>query len=98
MIKLTRNPLRWVLALVLVPVMPFLVLLVANFGKDCGEKVSTMMMPVLLENPWMLLPLAGFGPALFFGFLVHLFFTPSCANKNSKDAEAVQALGLSNQP
>lgn len=36
MIKLVRNPLRWVLAIVLATIAPSLVLLVANTGKMQG--------------------------------------------------------------
>lgn len=59
MIKFSRNPLRWILALILAPITPLLVLLVANTGKNAGTYAGILMMPVLQEHPWVL-ALMGF--------------------------------------
>jgi hypothetical protein len=47
MIKLSRNPLRWMLAVLLAAIAPILVLWVANAGKNLGGYASSLMMPVI---------------------------------------------------
>lgn len=82
MVKLSRNPVRWILALVLLPVVPFLVLLVANLGRVTAEKTWELAMPVLLDNPWMLIVMGALGPSLMIGFFAHLLFSSTCSKKH----------------
>ena len=82
MIKLSRNPLRWMLTLALMPLMPYLVLLVANFGSESAEKTWSLAMPGLMENPWMFMVMLGLGPAMVIGMLIHLVFSPTFAKSH----------------
>ena len=68
--KLSSNPLRWALALILMPLAPALVLLIAHKGAELAGHVSTLGMPFIVENPWVLAPIGG----LFVGTMLALLF------------------------
>ncbi|WP_132705759.1 hypothetical protein [Pseudomonas aeruginosa] len=66
MMKLSRNPIRWVIALALIPVAPGLVLWLAGLGQQAAEITH----PTLMENPWILAIVGAFIPALVIGLFV----------------------------
>ncbi|WP_410951581.1 hypothetical protein [Pseudomonas sp. S1(2024)] len=74
--KISRNPIRWILAFALMPIMPILAFELANLGKDFGHYMVSLANPVLLAAPWFLVIVAGLVPALGIGAVV-LMFTPS---------------------
>jgi hypothetical protein len=72
MMNMTRNPFRWILALVLAPVAPFVVLWVASLGREYGELAGSMMVSLMAAEPWMMVAFAALGPGLLVGMLLHL--------------------------
>ncbi|HCF4080860.1 TPA: hypothetical protein NIE23_005329 [Pseudomonas aeruginosa] len=74
--KLSRNPIRWLIALVLIPVAPGVVLWLASLGHQTAE----IMHPTLMENPWILVIVGAFIPATVFG----LFVRALVGNKSSE--------------
>jgi len=70
MIKMTSNPFRWILALVLAPVAPIAVLWVANFGREHGERAGSIIVSLMASEPWIAVAFAAMGPAMLVGMLV----------------------------
>lgn len=81
MMRITRNPYRWILALLLILVMPALTLWFAYLGASVADHMFTLGFPFLLDNPWVFILFAVFYPALIFGTIIHMF-TRSKYNKS----------------
>jgi multisubunit Na+/H+ antiporter MnhC subunit len=82
MMKLSRNPIRWVIALALIPVAPGLVLWLAGLGQQTAETTHA----TLMENPWILVIVGAFIPALVIGLIVRALVGGNACKCQQQDA------------
>lgn len=82
--------LRVVVATLLVPGGPFLVLWIASRGKAAGEQVAHIAMTEAMNHPWLLVAIAAMPFALFIGLLVSLFTAPSQAHPQRAGSDSSQ--------
>lgn len=72
---------RLLLAIILIPAAPSLVLWLDRLGEASGEWFGARFVEIAMQNPWVLVALAAVPPAILIGWVVSLISKPKQENE-----------------